>query len=297
MPTTRFSLPEKLTLRFQSVCDVAADAQVQLLLGAYVPGIALSNDKPDRSDLVINHKRTQRTALVQKDREVTFRTTSGDIFPADLYHLIYGAVRLALMERGLFSAHAASIGREGQGHVLVTGPSGTGKTSLLARMVAEDGYKVFSGNKTVLRFDAGGGMTATAGTRTMTGVAPSFNRHAQWQGQAYAGNRTAFLLPDETYDARANVPIKAVILPRLNDGDAEWRRLSPASALHTLFPLMIDSVNADVVLDEGRAVFSGTAKPGAKAQLAASLAQVLETIPVYKAAGSMDFIKTRALTL
>lgn len=297
MPATRFSLPDNLSLRFQSACDIAADASVQLLLGAYVPGIRLATDKPDRSDIVIHHKRTQRTALSQKDREVTFRTTSPDLFPPDLYHLVYGAVRLALMDRGLYSAHAASIGLAGEGHVLVAGPSGTGKTSLLASMVGENGYKVFSGNKTVLRFDGQGGIAAIAGTRTMTAVSPHFNRHAHWQGQEYAGNRTAFLLPDQTYDDRAQVPVKAIILPRLNDGDAQWQQLSPVSALHTLFPLFMDSVNADVVLDGGRAVFSGMPKAGAKTHLAASLAGVLETIPVYKASGSMDYIKSRALAL
>jgi len=74
----------------------------------------------------------------------------------------------------------------------------------------------------------------------------------------------------------------------LNDGVQDWRELQPTSALHTLYPYFLDTVNADIVI--GKDVFNGSVSQETKKYLAGRLGKAVERVPVYSAAGSLSFI-------
>lgn len=233
------------------------------------------NEVPTRTDIVIEH-RTGDAALTVSGNNVTLISAPTDSLPADLYHLTYAVTRRALMDRGYFCVHAACVGA-GDDFRLVAGHSGAGKTTLAQRLVDGHGYKLLSGNKTVVRFDDDGGMIAVAGTRTMTAVDGNLKRFA--------------------YDMAASdyadgpVKIRAIDIVRINDGVAEVERLSSLSALHTLYPYFLDAVNADVIVN-GRDIYDGTATPAQKSVLARGLA---DAPPVRKISGTMDFMTREVL--
>ena len=232
---------------------------------------------PVCTDIVIEHVAGDHPALDCRDRHIVLTAPPAADFPADLYHLIYGVTRKALLDRGYYCVHAACVGT-GDDFRLVAGHSGAGKTTLAHRLVEQHGMKLLSGNKTVVRFDADGGMIAVAGTRTMTAVDRNLNRYA-------------YDMADTEY-ATGEVRIKAVDIVRINDGVAEVQRLSLQSALHTLYPYFMDTVNADIIVN-GRDIFDGTPSVTAKTALAQGLHKA--AVPVRKISGTMDFMTREVL--
>ena len=196
------------------------------------------------------------------------------ISEADLPHFLYGMARLALLKNGLFSVHAACVGND-HGKVLIVGHSGDGKTTVALKLIREFGYRLRAGNKTVVRFE-GGTLLAIAGTTTVTEVTP--------QG------RRLFRLDDGQYETRDDLPIRAIVKVKLNDGADSTARLAPLSALHTLYPFFLDAVNADVVVSDGGRVLSGNPPDGVRERLAKDLLEVLGTVPAHAITGSLHYL-------
>lgn len=271
------SLPGGLTACFKTACGLCRADRLQL--GAYVPGIAFLDKVPPHIDLTVEHEISDNQRLEDRGSHVILYAPAREKFPADLCHLLYGVERRALLKRDFYAVHAACVGR-GDDYMLIVGHSGAGKTTLAQNLVEKHGMKLFSGNKTVVRFDDDGGLRAVAGTRTMTALDGNLDRHAyEMSASDYA--------PSE-------VKIKSAVLVRVNDGVREAQTLGSLSALHTLYPYFMDAVNADVVVN-GRDVLDGTPDAGVKKRLAGHLRRSLARLPVHKYSGTMDFLEEKAV--
>jgi hypothetical protein len=270
------SLPGGLTACFRTACTIGRDVKLQL--GAYVPGLTFTSKRP--VDLTLDHKISDTPSLECKGTHITLCMPASDKFPDDLYHLLYGIERRELMKRGLYTVHAACVGKNGN-YMLIAGHSGAGKTTLTQKLIDGHDMKLFSGNKTVIRIDADGGMTAIAGTKTMTALDSKQKRYA-------------YELSARDYAEASEVKIKSIALVRINEGVEETQTLSPLSALHTLYPYFMDAVNADIIVN-GRDVFDGTPDTQAKSRLTQALRDIFKTLPVRKHSGSMDFLQQRTL--
>lgn len=277
------SLPGGLTARLASNTRIRFGERERLLLQAYIPCIGFL-PVPRKADLTIRHRESARHRMTLRGTTAAIQDTWNGSLSMDVYHLLAGMARLQLLKRKLFTAHTACIGNDGL--ILLAGHSGSGKTRVVLELFQKHGVKVFSGNKTITSFGKDGVLQAIAGTRAMTARTEDLPCPRPARSAEY-GDRTAFLLDDTAYAPAG--PIKAIVLVRLNDGVQEWRRLTPLSGLHTLYPFFLDTVNADVIVC-GRDILPGTPPPGARAFLAGMLGKALQRIPAYAASGSLPHI-------
>lgn len=271
-----FSLPGGLTARFRTACAIGREEFLQL--GAYVPGISIAEQPAENPDITITHVISDAPSLKDNDNSVILHSPESASLPADLYHLFYGVARREWMKRGLYPVHAACVGK-GEDFTLIVGHSGAGKTTLAQNLVEKHAMTLFSGNKTVVRFDAEGTITAVAGTKTMTALDDRLNRFA-------------YEMPSDSYAHQPEVKIKSIALVRVNDGVEEEQALRPLSALHTLYPYFMDAVNADVIVN-GQDILDGTPTTDIKAGLTSELCGAVALLPVHKYAGSMAFLEQK----
>lgn len=273
------ALPGGLTACFRTACAVGRQERLQL--GAYVPGIVFLDKAPDRIDITLEHEFSDSPRLEDNGSHIRLYAPESGNLPADLYHLLYGIERRALLGHGFYPVHAACVGKDDD-YILIVGHSGAGKTTLAQNLVEKHGMKLFSGNKTVVRFDGDGSIKAVAGTKTMTALDVDFNRHA-------------YEMKPDDYAPQTEAGIKSIILVRVNDGVEEAQTLGSLSALHTLYPYFMDAVNADVIVN-GKDVFCSVPAGGFREDLTDKLSKSLRSTPVKKYAGSMDFLKKAALS-
>ncbi len=275
-----FSLPGDLTARFKTDCAITEQEQLQL--GAYVPGIVPIKVPPDNPDIIIEHVCSDVPRLEDGGAYIKLYAPHSKKLPVDLYHLFYGVERRELLKRDLYSIHAACVGKDND-YALIVGHSGAGKTTLAQKLVKECGMKLFSGNKTVVRFKEDGGVEAVAGTRTMTTLDKRLTRHAY---EMSAGE----------YSKEKTVPIKSIAIVRVNDGVREAQRLEPLSALHTLYPYFMDTVNADIIVN-GKDILNGVSSVDTKEKLALSLGKAIDSLQVFRYSGSIDFLSQKVFQL
>lgn len=265
------SLPGGLTARFNTVSPLTA--REKQLIAAHVPGVGFGSARSKASTLTVTQGVAAIPALYDGGDNVRFDLPPQDGLPMDMVFLLYGAVRRALLAKNLYCVHAACVG-DTDGHVLIAGHSGAGKTTLTQALIDRHGMTLFSGNKTVVRFDGKGGLSAVAGTRTMTALDKGLNRYA-------------YELPSEAYTKAKDVPVRRIALVRLNDGVEEAQDLQPLSAMHHLQSFFMDAVNADVVVGGGH-ILDGNAHKRVREELVRGLMGM--EARVQKFAGGLDFL-------
>lgn len=274
-----FNAARNVNIRFKSADELVLSEDVMRKLGAYVPDIALRGNAPWKSDIDFLHVHAE-PYLEQSNENGTQRivlaSPKGEGLPEDIYHLLYAALRKQLLEHENRPVmHAACVVKNGKAR-LITGASGSGKTTLAQKLIDEEGYKLVSGNKTVLDL-AGREIYAVSGTKTMTALDQQFNRYA-------------YGLPAYQEAPEGDYAVEEIDIIRLNDGVEECEILSPLSALHTLYPLVMDSANSDIIAC-GEYVFDGGVSPRAKRTVIKGLNRALQAIPVRKIAGNPSYIK------
>jgi len=292
MSTLFFQIPEQLTMKIISDRDLSFTHSEYLLLKGYIPGIIQVDSESTNVDLVIEHIESKDRKFIQEENKVKIYDTWKGVFSADLYHLLYGIVRVQFLKRKLFPIHGACVGKDG--YVLIVGHSGAGKTSVVLKLLQESDMQVFSGNKTVVSFDENNKLTAVAGTPTITirGSDKSKLNDLKISDHAEYWERYAFTLNSECYSQETAVPIKAIVIVKLNDYMQENKLINPLSALHNLYPYFLDVVNADVVVNDTEDVFVGTPPKGIEKYLVSHLKAVLEDIPIHSLIGSSSFVAT-----
>jgi uncharacterized protein (TIGR00661 family) len=283
-----WSLGGGLTVQFQSDAPFDFNDEDRIKLSAHLPGFQV--DSKGFHELVVKHIFSDSWGLKQEPGKVEISSTWREKLPADFIHLLYGASRLEWLQRDVFAVHAACIGNDRDGYVLLMGVPGSGKTTLTLNQAAHHGYKVFSGDKTLLRFTEDGQMEAIAGTQTITIRARDISRWAALEkvDSHSFDNRLAFQLKPECYSKLKSVPIKQIFLVGLNEGGTTHSMLTPLSALHHLYPLFLDKQREDTLIGGGLVFFDGSTPKEGREKLAKNLSAALQKIPVYQTIGSME---------
>lgn len=262
---------------------------------AHLPGFEQNNASHHNKELLqIQHLYSEfgRTQLIQKEGLIRIFSNWHQKFPADFIHLLYGAARKEWLKKRIFPVHAACIGNDREGYILLVGSPGSGKTSLTLNNVLHYDHKIFSGDKTLLHFTSDGTLEAIAGTHTITIRAEDIKRWSQVpkEDETFFGDRLAFQLPSSYYSDQLRVPIKKILFVGLNDGVKADSLLNPISALHQLFPFFLDKQREDILISGDQACFDGSVPKGIKVELAKNLLEALQTIPVYKVTGSLQSV-------
>lgn len=283
MKNVCFELPCKITAVLSSNKDLVIDGNTKLLAQAYLPGVKFLSKRPNKIDIIIIHVESAKRKMFRKGNKIIIQDIWHNNLPLDVYHLLYAALRVQLLKKQLFSVHAACVG-----NYLVVGHTSVGKTAISLGLV-QKGMKLFSGNKTAVSF--GNTLKAIAGTKTIT-IKTKDNKNSKFTKYQ---NRSAFLLDKKQYDNSKAIKINAIILVRLNDGVKEFTKLTNLSALHTLYPYFMDTINADVIINNK--VFIGTPPKGSQELLARKLSKTLKRTPVYSITGSKQFIINKITNL
>lgn len=285
------TLEPDLSIQISSTQDLEVTDKTKIISKAYLPGVSW-DEKPWKSpDLTIRHFESSKRKLEVQDDTIQIYDLWGNQIPLDLWHLSYSVARLQHLRRDRYPIHAACAGTDG--HTLLVGHSGTGKTSILLEMILRHGWKVYSGNKTVTSFESENGIKALSGTSTITLASGEEAKYAALGQTTQYSNRGSFDLDLKHYETRQQVDIDSIMLVQLNDGAAIADKLSSLGAMHTLYPYFLDTVNADTVVCNGEAVFSGTPPDGTQRKLAKHLQNTLPSIPIYRIVGSMDFVTNK----
>jgi hypothetical protein len=297
MSTLFFSISNQLTIKISSDRDLSFSHNEYLLLKGYIPSIVLLESEPNKVDLIIEHTESENKKLIQDENHIQIFDIWKGVFSADLYHLLYGIVRVQFLKKSLFSTHGACVGKDD--YVLIVGHSGAGKTSVVLKLLQDKDIKIFSGNKTVVSFNTENKLVAVAGTPTITIRGSDRNKldDLKISDHVEYWERYAFMLNPERYEDKASVRIKAIVVVKLNDYVQEHKKINSLSALHNLYPFFLDVVNADVVISDADDVFIGTPPEGTGKYLASHLKAVLNDVPVYSLIGSSDFIADKILKL
>ena len=277
-----FSLPENLILEFSS--DTAElDKNTKRILCAYVPGIEELERKPDKVDIIFQHKKAATFKLEHGANKITLWGPWNGELIADIHHLLYAIVRINLLERNLYSVHGACVGKDGK-CVLILEHSGSGKTTVALKLAKDYDMHVLSGNKTTISFNDAK-MKVVAGTTAMSIRSQDQKIIGIDDGLNYK-NRYIF----ELNQKEVNLPceVRAIAVVRLNDYAHESTKLKMPDVLHVLYPYFLDVVNSDVII--GDRVFPGTPPEGLQDKLVSGLKRSLVNIPIYSFIGSGSFV-------
>ncbi|KKT66075.1 MAG: hypothetical protein UW58_C0013G0003 [Candidatus Collierbacteria bacterium GW2011_GWC2_44_30] len=211
------------------------------------------------------------------------KDTWNNKFSLDLWHLLYSVFRLDYIKHGFFPVHASCVGK-------------MGKTTLALRLMNDLDWQIFSGNKTFIDFSRG--FHAIAGTKTVSIRSEDFNKYPNLVDDSSAfSDRIAFDLPARHISSSASVPISAIFIVKIDDGQDGIEEIISPSNLHLLYPFFLDTVYADTVLCGGEAVFSGNIDDSSKSRLSAFLRSALNKVKVYNLKGSVSFMADQVKNL
>lgn len=279
------------SLNFTSNQHFEITEQDLYALSAHLPGFTAHNVASN--PINIQHTFTKDTTfdLKQEKNKVHIFSPWEKSLPPDFVHLLYAVARKTWLNQDIYPVHAACIGNEDKGYYLVLGPSGAGKTSTILNLAYKKGYKVFSGDKTLLKIQQGK-LFAIAGTTSLTIRLNDIDKwkHHPKNQPYYFDDRLVFKLPNKYMTQKKCVPIRGLFIIGLNDHIKSCKSIAPMQALHILYPLFLDKQRADALIDKQVVLFDGEIPFAKKQYLAKNLAHVLHHIPTYKITGSLQQI-------
>ncbi|KKP95878.1 MAG: hypothetical protein US13_C0002G0188 [candidate division TM6 bacterium GW2011_GWE2_36_25] len=302
--TKKWEAGDNLAIKFQSSTNFQLPEEERVQIAAHVPGFKDKIKENYTQSLVINHIYIQREQikLTHQDNRITIKSPWRDNLPEDFIHLLYGAARLQWLKNKTFPVHSACIGTDKDGYILLVGPSNSGKTSLMLKSIENHEFKVFSGDKTLVKFE-NSNLVAIAGTRTITTLkeeAPRWSSIPK-EKEYTLGTRIIFQLPSSYYTNLKRVPIRQIFFVKLNDGRCIDTQFNSLSALHSLFPIFLDKHREDVLLGADQELLNGNVKKKIKKYLAQKLYESLKKIETYNIVGSLNdvtnFIKNKYQSL
>lgn len=286
-----FTFPRDLSLRITSDSCSELCSEQELLLGAHLPGIDRAESVVANPSLELRHQTPadEQESFAKSDSTIWLRDSWSNIAPRDLQHVLYAAMRTKFLEQGLFSVHSACVSNEKQ--VLILGHSGAGKSTAALELVCSANWKMHSGNKTLVEFTSKGELEVVAGTSTMTLREESAEQAKELAEVSFEyGRRVAFRLEPGRFVTASEQPVSAIVLVDLNEANGQTQLLRRRTALNTVFPYFIDSVNADVVMSGGKGVFRSDTPAESLSSLASSLELSVSSLPVYRIAGKLEYV-------
>ncbi len=280
------SLPGGLTACIESDSEFFYGPETVLLLQAYVPGVEIISQVPEQVDIQIQHSESEKFHL--EDQGVALHLSSpwkGRI-DLEVFLMLYAMLRRKLLLGKLYTIHGACIQKNDP--LLIIGHSASGKTSILLKLVEKYNYQVFSGNKTVVSFSAAG-LLPIAGTKTITVKKADQGLSAAIPSGGFPyWDRYAFQLPAKAYFAGQALPVRTIVLTRIDDRRSSCRRIEPITAVHKLYTYFLDVINADVVFGNGKGLVSSETTRESKQYLVDALRVALADIAVYDYVGTAD---------
>lgn len=276
---------------------LTVSSATELLGLSYIPGFSgfSYSTAEQHSDIGFHLTESPAHALIQEPHQIRWSDTWNNSLNLDFFHAMYAMVRTECMHRALFPTHAAAVGDDTDGHILLAAYPSNGKTSTLLHLVDTYGFSVFSGDKTVVGFDGDTGLlTGVAGTQAITARNVVFERYAPSLAATQYLDRKAVLLPEQYYDRRPVVPVKAIMIVREDPAVSESEQMNPISATHRLLPFFLDQTNAHKVFTEAdgsvKGIIEGNPPTGTLLKLAVNLSRALQRTPTYLITGSIPFI-------
>jgi len=292
MPKLSLSLPGDITATVKSNNDnlVMRSDEVEMLLGAYLPGHKILAEDPREPDILVEHHQSDDNRLFQQGDNAVIYQTWGKKLPLDIYHILYTATRAKLIEVGLYPLHAACVEDENGDQILLVGHTGSGKSSTALELVNQ-GMKMVSGNKTVVKFDEKGEMRTIAGTPTMTIRQSDRSRFEPIIGKELSYyDRLAFEL-DEAHRVQEMVgKIRAIVQVRLQDDPQLDEAVNPLSGFHGLYHFFLDVMYSHATVSNIRGVYITNSDHDKIDKLADKLGEALKKIPHRKMFGPIPYV-------
>ena len=288
-----FSVPRAVSIGIQSdaVCSLAPEQE--LLLHAHLPGLRRLVADSREHDLELVHLESSEPSFEKDRNRFILHDTWNNITARDLHHLLYSLAREQFLNQEIYSVHSSCVrNKKDEKQVLIVGHSGAGKSSTALELILQADWQIASGNKTLVAFDTKNEMYVQGGTTTMTVRKNQGQHYAQMLGDEIHcyGNRLAFSLSPERYVAISEQPISAIVVVQIQDGLQEQFELGNRTALNTLYPLFLDTVNADTILTKRKGLYRGETPDSAARTLAQSLEIAVSEIPILTMAGPVSFL-------
>lgn len=206
----------------------------------------------------------------------------------DFVHMFYAECRKKWLENYIYPVHAACLEVNGE-HILLVGDSGSGKTTNTLNLIFNHNSKLFSGDKTLVKFE-NGKLHAISGTKSLTLLRkdsvnwPEINdKHSQTRG-----TRFIFDLDDSKYCKNNSVIIDKIFILKNSLNDTFISKIDALSGIHTLYPIFLDTKRADVITESG--LFDGNVNFEIKDYLQKNL-KILD-IKIYNISGKFSKIGT-----
>lgn len=293
--TLYFYFPSNFVISIILKEKVSFKEREKLLLRAYVPGIKIiemaRKNIINNSDLIISYCPSKYQKISYKDNRIIIHDDWSKEIPVYFFHLIYSISHHALLKKGYYTIHSACVGKGNQWSLLL-GHTGVGKTTVMLDLLYNYRFKMFSSNKTIVRFKKNFYLEAIAGTTTITCKDSDRDKLKAIAGQtANFVNRLACKLPDKYSTSKNKVKISRVYFVRLNPAVEECVSLNNFESIVALHPFFLDYINSGIVLFKGKDLYDGIpVTTEIKKKILSSLKKSLTLLDVYSLNGSLDFI-------
>ena len=261
-------------VRFESSNLDEEIENLKIKAGAYLPAVIFEEIGSIEPNFTVQFFENQSRSFEQSERKVVIKDIWKGKISLDLWHMLYSVIRKEMISKGLYPVHAACAGKEKQ--VLLVGHTGAGKTTIMMKLIKDLGWKIFSGNKTVV--DLRDGVSGVGATKTIS-IRES------------AGNKySALQLDDQHFDERLVVPIAAICIVKLDPSADRTVENGYPEYIHSLYPYFVDSVYADTIMSDGKGIYDGTVELKYRLELIENLKKQLQNIKVFSMAGSLSYL-------
>ena len=292
--TLHFSFPSGFTILIILKGRVLFKEREYLLLRAYVPGIEImeitQKNNINNPGLIISYYPSKYQKILYDDNNVIIYDDWSKEIPVYFFHLIYSISHDVLLKNGFYTVYSACVGKKDQWSLLL-GHTGAGKTTVMLNLLYNYRFKMFSSNKTILKFKKVFGLEAIEGTTTVTCKNSDYTKLKIIDNSTNFVNRIAYRLPDRYSISKNKVKISRIYFIKLNPGVEECVKLNNFESIVSLCPLFLDYINSDTILFNGKDLYSGiSVDTQLKKKILFSLKKSIIHIDVYSLNGSLDFI-------
>ena len=211
--TLHFSFPSGFTILIILKGRVLFKEREYLLLRAYVPGIEImeitQKNNINNPGLIISYYPSKYQKILYDDNNVIIYDDWSKEIPVYFFHLIYSISHDVLLKNGFYTVYSACVGKKDQWSLLL-GHTGAGKTTVMLNLLYNYRFKMFSSNKTILKFKKVFGLEAIEGTTTVTCKNSDYTKLKIIDNSTNFVNRIAYRLPDRYSISKNKVKIEAV---------------------------------------------------------------------------------------
>ncbi len=284
MNNYHLTLPGNLSAAFSCTIDFLDNADNALYLHAHIPGATLKKEEKKEAPqhLRLRHVPSENYALHGDYPNIELHAPNTPHLKRDSIHILYGMCRTAFLENGLYPVHAACVEKDRQG-ILIVGHSGAGKTTLAEELVAKHDFKLFSGNKTIVKLNESE-MIASAGTKTITRIDRSLKR-------TYRAP-----LPEEVSN-ETDLNISDIFMVQVNDGISIHQKPHTRNALPLALPFFLDVIHQHTLIHNGESIYCGGTPNYATQALAHNLGHLAKKkVRIHRLSGSFQFMKDSIAT-